>query len=329
MSLAEAGVTVASIVVVITVTLGHVAYVVYFERKVIAHMQGRLGPMRVGPHGLLQPIADGVKLFFKEDIIPSTADKAIFYFAPAVAVFAAISALAVMPFSSGFVIARIDIGLLYVLALSSVGAYGVILAGWSSNSKYSFLGALRSAAQVVSYEIAMGLSLVGVIMLAGSTNLGTIVEAQADYPFVIPQLVGFFVFLMAAIAETNRLPFDLPEAETELVAGYVTEYTGMRFGLFFVAEYAGMFVMSAMATVCFLGGWHGPQLGLLAHVPPLVWFLLKVYGLIFFYFWIRATLPRYRYDQLMGLGWKVFIPLAMLNIAVTGLAKSWHLLGLG
>jgi NADH-quinone oxidoreductase subunit H len=321
MSLTEIVTMVLSIAAVVGITLVHVAYVVYFERKVIAHMQGRMGPMVVGPHGLLQPIADGIKLFFKEDIIPATADRAIFYFAPAVSVFAAFASLAVMPFWQDFAIARIDIGLLYLLGLSSMGAYGVILGGWSSNSKYAFLGSLRSAAQVISYEIALGLSLIGVIILAGSTRLGEIVEAQARYPFILPQLVGFFVFLMAAIAETNRVPFDLPEAETELVAGYFTEYTGMRFALFFVAEYASMFIMSSLATVCFLGGWHGPQLGPLVYVPGVVWFLLKVYGMIFFYFWIRATLPRYRYDQLMGLGWKVFIPLAMLNVALTGIGK--------
>jgi NADH-quinone oxidoreductase subunit H len=322
MSLAEAGTVVGIVLAIITLTMLHVAYAVYFERKVVAHMQARLGPTRVGPHGLLQPIADGVKLFFKEDLIPSTADKSIFFIAPVISAFAALASLAVVPFTDSFAIAHINIGLLYILALSSLGAYGVILGGWSSNSKYSFLGSLRSAAQVISYEIAMGLSLIGVILLAGSTDLATIVRAQADYPFVIPQFLGFFVFLMAAIAETNRLPFDLPEAETELVAGYFTEYTGFRFSLFFVAEYAGMFVMSALATVCFLGGWHGPEFWIFAKVPPVIWFMLKVYGLIFFYFWIRATLPRYRYDQLMGLGWKVFIPLAMFNVGVTGLLRA-------
>jgi NADH-quinone oxidoreductase subunit H len=304
MNLVEAGTVVGIVVAIITLTMLHVAYAVYFERKVVAHMQARLGPTRVGPHGLLQPIADGVKLFFKEDLIPSTADKSIFFIAPVISAFAALASLAVVPFTDSFAIAHINIGLLYILALSSLGAYGVILGGWSSNSKYSFLGSLRSAAQVISYEIAMGLSLIGVILLAGSTDLATIVRAQADYPFVVPQFLGFFVFLMAAIAETNRLPFDLPEAETELVAGYFTEYTGFRFSLFFV-----------------LGGWHGPEFWIFAKVPPVVWFMLKVYGLIFFYFWIRATLPRYRYDQLMGLGWKVFIPLALFNVAVTGLLR--------
>jgi NADH-quinone oxidoreductase subunit H len=321
MSLLAAGTTVAIIAAVVGVTLLHVAYAVYFERKVVAHMQTRLGPMRVGPHGLLQPIADGLKLFFKEDVIPDTADRTIFFFAPVISALAALASLAVIPFSERFAISHINIGLLYILALSSVGAYGIILGGWSANSKYSFLGALRSSAQIISYEIAMGLSLIGVILLAGSTDLATIVRAQSSVPFIVPQFLGFFVFMVAAIAETNRLPFDLPEAETELVAGYFTEYSGMRFALFFIAEYAGMFIMSALATVCFLGGWHGPEFGILAAVPGVVWFMAKVYALIFVYFWLRATLPRYRYDQLMGLGWKVFIPLALVNVAVTGLVK--------
>ena len=321
MSIAAIVWIVIKIAIVITVTMLHVAYAVYFERKVIGHMQARLGPMRVGPHLLLQPIADFVKLFFKEDIVPSNADKPIFLIAPVISVVAALASLAVIPLWETFTIANINIGILYILALSSVGAYGIILAGWSSNSKYSFLGALRSSAQVISYEIAMGLSLVGIIMLAGSANLIDIVNAQSKYPFILTQPVAFFVFLMAAIAETNRAPFDLPEAETELVAGYFTEYSGMRFGLFFVAEYVGMFIMSAIAAICFLGGWKGPHFWIFSHVPNIVWFLLKVYALIFFYYWLRATLPRYRYDQLMSLGWKLFIPLTLANIAITGLVK--------
>ena len=321
MSIAAIVWMVIKIAIIVTVTMLHIAYAVYFERKVIGHMQARLGPMRVGPHGLLQPIADFVKLFFKEDIVPSNADKPIFLIAPVISVVAALASLAVIPLWETFTIANINIGILYILALSSVGAYGIILAGWSSNSKYSFLGALRSSAQVISYEIAMGLSLVGIIMLAGSANLIDIVNAQSKYPFILTQPVAFFVFLMAAIAETNRAPFDLPEAETELIAGYFTEYSGMRFGLFFVAEYAGMFIMSAIAAICFLGGWKGPHFWIFSHVPNIVWLLLKVYALIFFYYWIRATLPRYRYDQLMSLGWKLFIPLTLANIAVTGLVK--------
>lgn len=306
---------------VVNVVMLHVMYVVYFERKVIGHMQARMGPMRVGWHGLLQPIADGIKLFFKEDIIPSSADRPIFYIAPVIGVLAAISSFAVIPMWEGFSIANLDIGILYILALSSIGSYSVILGGWASNSKYSFLGGLRSSAQVISYEIAMGMSLVGIMMMAGSANLVEIVETQSQGWFILTQPVAFFVFLVAAVAETNRVPFDLPEAETELVAGYATEYSGIRFGLFFMAEYAGMFVMSALATVCFLGGWSGPDFWIFVKVPGVVWFLLKVYGFIFFYFWIRATLPRYRYDQLMGLGWKLFIPLALANIIVTGLIR--------
>lgn len=309
------------IVVVIGAAMLHVAYAPYFERKVIGHMQVRLGPMRVGPHGLLQPIADGIKLFFKEDIIPAQADKPVFYIAPIIALIAAMSSLAVIPFFDGFVIANINISLLFLFAMSSLGSYGIVMSGWASNSKYSFLGGLRSSAQVISYEIAMGLSLVGVMMMAGSLNLTEIVRAQEAYPlkmYVFPQIIGFFVFLVAAIAETNRAPFDLPEAESELVAGYFVEYSGIRFGLFFMAEYIAMIVMSAIAALCFLGGWNGPF-----EIPfvPFAWLLLKIYALVFFYYWIRATLPRYRYDQLMGLGWKVLIPLALLNIVITGLIK--------
>lgn len=319
----DTAILIFKIFMVVNVVLLHVAYVVYFERKVIGHMQARLGPMRVGWHGLLQPIADGIKLFFKEDIIPSSADKPIFFIAPVIGVIAALASFAVIPFWDGFIIADINIGILFILALSSVGAYSVILAGWASNSKYSFLGGLRSSAQVISYEIAMGLSIVGVIMQSGSTRLSDIVNAQADGPFIFTQFIGFFVFFMSALAETNRTPFDMPEAETELVAGYATEYSGMRFGLFFMAEYAGMFVMSSLAAICFFGGWRGPQFWIFAHVPGVVWFLLKVYAFIFFYFWIRATVPRYRYDQLMNLGWKLFIPLALANIVITAL---WRLL---
>ncbi|GBD95626.1 MAG TPA: NADH-quinone oxidoreductase subunit NuoH [Nitrospirae bacterium] len=313
--------TVLKVFIVVNVVMLHVAYVVYFERKVIGHMQARLGPMRVGWHGLLQPIADGIKLFFKEDIIPSSADKPVFYIAPVIGVIAAIASFAVIPMWEGFSLANINIGILYLLALSSIGSYSIILGGWASNSKYSFLGGLRSSAQVISYEIAMGMSLVGVMMLSGSANLTDIVNAQSQTWFIVSQPVAFFVFLMAAVAETNRTPFDLPEAETELVAGYATEYSGFRYGLFFMAEYAGMFAMSAVATVCFFGGWKGPDVWFLASIPGVVWFLLKIYGFIFFYFWIRATLPRYRYDQLMGLGWKLFIPLALANIIFTGLIK--------
>lgn len=317
------------IAVVVGVTMLHVAYATYFERKVIGHMQVRVGPMRVGPHGLLQPIADGIKLFFKEDIIPAEADKAVFKIAPIVPVFAALSALAVVPFFEGFVIADINIGLLFILAMSSLGAYGIVMAGWSSNSKYSFLGGLRSSAQVISYEVAFGLSLVGVMIMSGSLNLSEIVKAQQQLRhgmFLFPQFIAYFVFMVAAFAETNRAPFDLPEAESELVAGYFAEYSGMRFALFFAAEYIGMIIMSSIAVLCFWGGWTLPPALLdavpaLAVVPGIVWFLMKVYIHIFLFYWVRASLPRYRYDQLMGLGWKVLIPLALANIVVTSIMK--------
>lgn len=317
------------IVIVIAVTMLHVMYATYFERKVIGHMQVRLGPMRVGPHGLLQPLADGLKLFFKEDIIPAESDKVVFQLAPIVFTFAAMSSLAAIPFYNGFVVANINIGLLYILAMSSLGAYGVVMAGWSSNSKFSFLGGLRASAQVISYEVAMGMSLIGVMLLAGSLNLTEIVKAQQQHwygMYLIPQCVGYFVFLTAAFAETNRTPFDLPEAESELVAGYFVEYSGFRFALYFVSEYIGMIVMSSMAVICFWGGWTLPPfithaIPALLAVPGLIWFLLKVYFHIFLFYWVRATVPRYRYDQLMALGWKVLLPLALLNIVVTSIVK--------
>jgi NADH-quinone oxidoreductase subunit H len=280
--------------------------------------------MRVGWHGLLQPIADSVKLFFKEDIIPASADRPIFYIAPIIGVIAGVSSIAVIPLFDGFSIANLNIGVLYIFALSALASYAVILGGWASNSKYSFLGGLRSSAQVISYEVALGLSLVGVMMMAGSANLTDIVRAQSGGLlnwFIGPQLIAFVIFMISALAETNRVPFDLPEAETELVSGFATEYSGMRWALFFMAEYAGMFVMSALAVICFLGGWIGPEIPLMGKFSGLVWFILKLYCFIFFYFWIRATLPRYRYDQLMGLGWKIFIPLALVNIVITALMK--------
>ena len=316
MTITEILLVVLKTVLVVSVFLIHVMYVQYFERKTIGHMQSRMGPMRVGWHGLLQPIADSIKLFFKEDIIPANADRPVFYIAPIIGVIAGVSSLAVIPLWEGFSIADLNIGVLYIFALSAIASYAVILGGWASNSKYSFLGGLRSSAQVISYEIAMGLSLVGVMMMSSSTNLSDIVKAQSGTWFIVPQIIGFVVFMISALAETNRVPFDLPEAETELVSGFATEYSGMRWALFFMAEYAGMFIMSALAVICFLGGWSGP-----AFLPGVIWFLLKVYALVFFYFWIRATLPRYRYDQLMSLGWKIFIPLALANIIITGLWK--------
>jgi len=332
-ALAKFGINIAIIIIKIVVVLGvgllHVAYATYFERKVIGHMQVRLGPMRVGPHGLLQPFADGLKLFFKEDIIPANADKPVFYLAPVIFMAAAMINLSVIPFASNFVIANINLGLLFIFAIAGLGVYGIFISGWASNSKYAFLGGLRSSAQVLSYEIAMGLSLVGVMIMAGSLNLTDIVKAQQESLFgiyAIPQIVAFVVFTLAAVAETNRTPFDLPEAESELVAGYFVEYSGFRFALFFLGEYIAMFVMASLATVCFLGGWTVPwyitkALPFLTYVPGIVWFLIKVYAFIFFFYWIRATLPRYRYDQLMAIGWKIFIPIALVNLTVTGLVK--------
>ena len=332
-ALIKFGIHLAIIIIKIAVVLGigllHVAYATYFERKVIGHMQVRLGPMRVGPHGLLQPIADGLKLFFKEDIIPADADKPVFYLAPIIFMAASMINLAVIPFSQNFVIADVNVGLLFIFAIAGLGVYGIFISGWASNSKYAFIGGLRSSAQVLSYEIPMGLSLVGVMIMAGSLNLNDIVNAQRDSiygMYVIPQFVAFIVFTIAAIAETNRTPFDLPEAESELVAGYFVEYTGFRFALFFLGEYIAMFIMASLAAVCFLGGWSIPwyitkALPFLNYVPGIVWFLLKVYAFIFFYYWIRATVPRYRYDQLMAIGWKVLIPISLANIVVTGLIK--------
>ena len=307
--------------ILVVVALLHVAYATYAERKIIGRMQQRIGPNRVGPRGLLQPIADVLKLLTKEDITPVCADRTVFMLAPFISLVAGATSLAVIPIWQHFVVANVNCALLVILALSSLSSFGIILAGWGSNSRYSFLGGLRGSAQVISYEIAMALALVGVMMLAGSLNLVDIVNAQIQSPYkiyAIPQIIGFFVFMVAAIAETNRTPFDLPEAESELVAGYFVEYSAMRFALFYLADYFGMIVMSMVAVVCFLGGWYGPF-----EVPgvPFFWFLLKLYFLIFFYIWVRATLPRYRYDQVMSLGWKVLIPLALVNIVITGLIK--------
>lgn len=314
-------VVILAILIILVLALLHVAYLTYAERKIIARMQQRLGPNRVGPRGLLQPIADVLKLIQKEDIIHPQVDRPIFKVAPLISLVCAATGLALIPLWNDFVLSNLNVGLLFLLALSSMGAYGVILSGWASNSRYAFLGALRSSAQVISYEIAMSLSLLSVVLMAGSFNLNDIVKAQLFTPYkiyLIPQIVAFFVFMVAAFAETNRVPFDLPEAETELVAGYFTEYSGIRFALFYLAEYFGMVVMSALAVTCFLGGYAGPF-----NIPglPFFWFLIKLYILLFFYIWVRATLPRYRYDQLMGLGWKVLIPLALVNLFFTALFK--------
>ncbi|HEB02720.1 MAG TPA: NADH-quinone oxidoreductase subunit NuoH [Nitrospirae bacterium] len=300
-----------------------VALAPYFERKVIGHMQVRMGPMRVGPHGILQPIADALKLFFKEDIMPAEADKPVFYISPVIAVFGAMVSLSVIPWWDSFVLADLNIGILFLFAMSSVGAYGVVMAGWSSNSKFAFLGGLRASAQIISYEVAMGMSLVGVIILAGSLNLSDIVRAQQEQGvwYIFPQIIGATVFFISILAETNRTPFDMPEAESELVAGYVTEYSGFRFSLFFVGEYIAIVVMSAIGVICFLGGWSGPGDSMVG--MQIFWFVSKIFFMVFVFYWIRATVPRYRYDQLMAIGWKVLIPLALLNIVITSTVKMF------
>jgi NADH-quinone oxidoreductase subunit H len=317
---------------VVTLTAGWVAYATYLERKISAFMQARLGPMRVGPWGLLQPIADGIKLLTKEDFIPDKADRWIFFFAPYIAVAAAFIVLAVIPFGPDWgVITDVNIGLLFVLAVSSVGVLALILAGWSSNSKYALLGGLRSSAQMVSYEVAMGLSLIGGLMFARTLSLSGVVEAQAQDSiwFLVYQPVGFLIFLVSGIAENNRAPFDLPEAESELVAGFHTEYSGFRWSLFFMAEYAAMVVVSAVAVTLYLGGWYFPFVyGLteakgyhnLYVIVSLLIFLAKLGFVLYLYFWLRWTLPRFRYDQLMDIGWKWLIPSSLINIGLTALA---------
>jgi NADH-quinone oxidoreductase subunit H len=317
---------------VVTIVAVWVAYATYLERKISAFMQARLGPMRVGPWGLLQPIADAIKLLTKEDFIPDKADRGIFFIAPYIAVAAAFIVLAVVPFAPDWgVITDINIGLLFVLAVSSVGVLALILAGWSSNSKYALLGGLRSSAQMVSYEVAMGLSLIGALMFARTLSLSGIVHAQGldSIWYVFYQPVGFLIFLVSGIAENNRAPFDLPEAESELVAGFHTEYSGMRWSLFFMAEYAAMVVVSAVAATVYLGGWYFPFVYRLTEakgyhnlyvIVSLLVFVIKVLVVLYLYFWLRWTLPRFRYDQLMDIGWKWLIPSALINIALSALA---------
>ncbi|MEE9257183.1 MAG: NADH-quinone oxidoreductase subunit NuoH [bacterium] len=295
-----------------------VAYLTYLERKIIGHIQMRMGPMRVGWHGLLQPIADGLKLFLKEDIIPDKADRVVFVLAPIMVLVPAFVVYSVLPFSETFYITQVNIGLLLILSISSLGVFGIVMAGWASNSKYSLLGALRSAAQLLSYEIFLGFALIGPIMIAGSLNMQSIVRAQEDVWIIFYQPIAFIVFFIAALAETNRVPFDLPEAETELVAGFHTEYSGMKFAFFFLAEYANIMIVSTVGVTLFFGGWLGiPGIPL----PGFVWYVLKIGAFIFVFIWLRATLPRYRYDQLMRVGWKFMFPLVMANIFLTGLVK--------
>ncbi len=305
-----------------------VAYLTYAERKIIGYMQIRLGPNRVGPKGWLQPIADAMKLMFKEIIIPTRADRFLFLLAPVLSFGPALAAWAVIPFGDGMLISNLDAGLLYLLALTSLGVYGVIVAGWASNSKYAFLGAMRSAAQIVAYEIAMGFALVGVLMAAGSLNLNQIVLAQQGsllHWFWLPLLPLFLVYFISGVAETNRAPFDVAEGESEIVAGFHVDYSGMAFAVFFLAEYANMILVSALAATLFLGGWLSPFEGipvlgaLFGFVPGALWLTLKISILLLFFLWFRATFPRYRYDQIMRLGWKVFIPVTLVWILVIGL----------
>jgi NADH-quinone oxidoreductase subunit H len=297
---------------VMIVALSLAAGMIWYERRLLGFWQERYGPNRVGPFGLAQVLADMIKIFTKEDWIPPFADRLVFVTAPGVIILTVLMVFAVLPITPHIGVSDLDVGVLFFLAMSSLGAYSVILAGWSSNNKYSLLGGLRSAAQVLSYEVFMGLSLMGVVALAGSFNLREIVLAQEGLWFIVPQAAGFLVFLTAGLAESHRLPFDLPEAESELIAGYHSEYSGMKFGMFFVGEYLGIILISALITVLFLGGWLGPWL------PPLVWFVGKTMALATFFVLMRAALPRPRYDQLMAWGWKVMLPVALLNLMITG-----------
>jgi NADH-quinone oxidoreductase subunit H len=303
---------VATIFGVLIVALTIAAGLIWLERRLLALWQDRYGPNRVGPFGLFQVMADMIKIFFKEDWIPPFADKTIFVIAPAIIMVTVLMSFAVLPIAPGIVVSDLNVGVLFILAMSSLGVYSVALAGWSSDNKYSLLGALRAAAQMLSYEVFMGLSIMGVVLLTGSFNLVQIIDAQRGLWFVIPQFLGFVLFLIAGVAETRRLPFDLPEAESELVAGFHSEYSGMKFGMFFVGEYLGITLISSLIAILFLGGWLGPIL------PPIVWFLLKTFLLICFFILLRASLPRPRFDQLMTWGWKVMLPLAVANLLVTG-----------
>jgi len=307
-------------IVVVLVLMGFVAYTTLLERKLLGRLQVRPGPNRVGPFGLLQPLADGVKSFFKEDIIPDEADKTIYVLAPGISLFAALSMFAVIPFGGtitllgreiNLVIANIDTGLLYLLAMATLGEYGVVLGGWASGNKYGVLGALRAAAQMISYEVALGLAVIGTIILAVSLNLGEIVAAQEGMWFIVKYPFGFIFYLVAGLAEINRTPFDMPESESELACGFNIEYSSMKFATFMIAEYAHMFTVASIVTTLFLGGWMGPWL------PGPVWFLIKVFAVIFFFIWERGTYPRLRYDHIMQFGWKVLLPLTLLNVVVT------------
>ena len=309
----------ASIFGILIVALSLAAGLIWLERRLLALWQDRYGPNRVGPFGLLQVMADMIKIFFKEDWIPPFADKPVFVLAPAIIIVTVLLSFAVLPIAPGIIVADLNIGLLFVLAMSSMGVYSVVLAGWSSDNKYALLGALRGAAQMLSYEVFMGISLMGVVLLAGSFDLTRIVEAQRHLWFVVPQFLGFVLFLIAGAAETRRLPFDLPEAESELIAGFHSEYSGMKFGMFFVGEYLGVILISSLIAILFFGGWLGPVL------PGILWFLIKVFFFIGFFILLRASLPRPRFDQLMSWGWKLMLPLALANLLVTGaVVLAWE-----
>ncbi|MEK6711159.1 MAG: NADH-quinone oxidoreductase subunit NuoH [Nitrospinota bacterium] len=318
--MADLALVLVKVVAVFGALLLLAAYMTWAERRVLALMQVRYGPNRVGPAGLLQPIADGIKLLFKETVVPARADKVIFVVAPVISLVPAMAAIAVVPFGDSvtlfgrkvdLVVADVNVGVLYIFALAGIGVYGIVLGAWASNSKYPLLGGLRSAAQLISYELSMGMSLLGVVLATGSLSLKAVVDAQAGYPFILIQPLGFLIFLVCMLAETNRAPFDLPEAESELTGGFHTEYSSMHFALYFLAEYCNMITFSAVAATFFLGGWRGPFL------PPIAWFLIKVLAFMFFFMWVRATTPRLRYDQLMDFGWKVLLPLAILNVVAT------------
>ncbi|HZE19847.1 MAG TPA: NADH-quinone oxidoreductase subunit NuoH [Candidatus Angelobacter sp.] len=315
----------AKVLIVLGFVLLGVPLIVWMERKVIGHMQDRIGPQRVGPFGLLQTIADGIKLFMKEDLVPAGADKVVFIIAPALPVITAFLALSVIPFGDTVTvlghtiplqITDVNIAVLWILGTTSMGVYGIVLGGWASNSKYPLLGGLRSSAQMISYELAQGISLVSVILMTGTLSLASIVKQQEHGWFILPQFFGFVIYMICGVAETNRAPFDLAEAETELVAGFHTEFSSMKFALYFLAEYANMMVVSGIAISVWFGGWHGPFL------PPVVWFLIKLSLFLFFIVWLRATYPRLRYDQLMAFGWKVLLPLSLLNLAVTAVVLT-------
>ena len=329
-------ITLVKCLVVLFILLTAVAYIQLAERKIVGRMQARVGPTRVGPFGLLQPAADAIKFILKEDVTPDGAHKFLYVLAPMLAVVLALLSITVVPIgpvvhlfgiATPLQITDINVGLLFILGVTSLGVYGVVLAGWSSNSKDSLLGALRGGSQMISYELALGLALVGPVMLAGTLSLHGIVEAQRHlHWFIVPQIVAFAVYLTAAFAETNRVPFDLPDAEGELGAGYHTEYSSMKFAMFFLAEYVNMITVSCVATLVFFGGWMGPLFGppLLRALLPVMYFLVKVSFFLFLYIWVRGTLPRFRYDQLMGFGWKVMVPLALANVMVTGLVVALH-----